>query len=371
MEWSQVRALFPAASSTTYVNAAELPPASALALAAAQEHLDLLAQQGAPAYDHWDARREQVRAQVASLLGAEPAQIGFTANTSHGMNLVADRLRGRGEVLSMADEFPSTTLPWLHRGDRLRLLAAEDHRYSIERIADAIDERTGVVVTSLVQFCTGFRQDLAALGDLCRDRGVALVVNATQGVVATPIDLRRTPVDFMVFTGLKWPCAGFGVGVLYVHPRWLDPGRAPAAGWMSVEDPETMDNLGLTLRADVAAVTELGCPAFPNIFALGGALEMFEQIGLPRAQQRIRSLTSRLADGLRSIGASIISPWEPEHRSGIVVVDVAEPQRVVAALRERQIICSTVRSRLRISPHVYNDEADIDRLVAGLARLLP
>jgi cysteine desulfurase / selenocysteine lyase len=232
-------------------------------------------------------------------------------------------------------------------------------------IQKSITANTRVLVTSFVQFATGFRQDLVELGHLCRERNLIFVVDATQGMAVFPIDVANSGIDFLVFSGYKWAQAGYGIGGLYVAPHFLNPSSFPVAGWWSVRDPEAVVNDRLDLK-ESAAVLEVGCPQFAGIFALGAALTLFEEIGKARIEERIHELTEYLHHQLKAEQFNIASPLTREQRSGITIVEMRNAPDVVRSLAERKIIVSARGKGLRVSVHIFNNFGDIDRLIGAL-----
>jgi cysteine desulfurase/selenocysteine lyase len=366
MNWREIRALFPAAERYTYLNTAAAPPLSILAAREGKRYYDEMADYGDVAWESWLSRAEQIREKLAAFVNAEARSIAFTYSTSHGMNLIAGMLGHCGDVLCPADEFPSCTLPWLQHRYRVDFVGSGDRGViDLNDIEKSIAANTRILVTSFVQFATGFRQDLVALGRLCRDRNLVLVVDATQGMGVFPIDVTNSGIDFLVFSGYKWAQAGYGIGGLYVAPRFLNPTSFPVAGWWSVRDPEAVVNDRLDLKESAAAL-EIGCPQFAGIFALGAALTLFEEIGKSRIEQRIHELTDYLHQQLKTERLSIVSPFKREQRSGITIVEMRDAPDVVRQLAEKKIIVSARGKGLRLSVHVFNDFDDIDRLMAAL-----
>jgi cysteine desulfurase / selenocysteine lyase len=366
MNWSQIRALFPAAEHYTYLNSAAAPPLSILAAREGKRYYDEMAEHGDVAWDGWLCQVEQIREKLASFINADARSIAFTYSTSHGMNLIAGILDHCGAVLCPADEFPSGTLPWLQQRYRVHFVRSRDRGVvDLDDIERSITTKTRVLVTSYVQFATGFRHDLVALGRLCRERDLIFVVDATQGMGVFPIDVVNSGIDFLVFSGYKWAQAGYGVGGLYVAPRFLNPASFPVAGWWSVRDPEAVANDRLDLK-ETAAALEVGCPHFAGIFALGAALRLFEEIGVSRIEERIHELTDYLHQQLQAARFNIASPLNREHRSGITIVEMRNAPDVAKRLAERKIIVSARGKGLRVSVHIFNNFDDIDRLIAGL-----
>jgi selenocysteine lyase/cysteine desulfurase len=248
----------------------------------AQRYYDEMLAHGDVRWPTWLEETERVRGRVARLIHAEPDEIAFTFSSSHGFTLLAPLLGPPAHVVAMRDEFPSGTLPWLQYGDEITFVEARgDATISLDDIDAAITRRTRAIVSSSVMYATGFRQDLQALGARCRRRGVRLIVDATQSIGVAPLDVVRDGIDALVFSGYKWTMAGYGIAVMYVSRNLLRSGRVPVAGWWSARDPEAVINDRLDLK-DTAAVFEVGCPHFAGIFALGGSLELLDEIGQPQ-----------------------------------------------------------------------------------------
>jgi cysteine desulfurase/selenocysteine lyase len=366
MDWNQIRALFPAAERYTYLNTAAAPPLSVVAAREGKRYYDEMAEYGDVAWESWLSQAEQIREKIAAFVNAEARSIAFTYSTSHGMNLIAGMLDRCGDVLCPADEFPSCTLPWLQQRYRVDFVSSRERGViDLDDIRKSITANTRVLVTSFVQFATGFRQDLVALGRLCEERNLTFVVDATQGMGVFPIDVVNSGIDFLVFSGYKWAQAGYGVGGLYVAPRFLNPTSFPVAGWWSVRDPEAVVNDRLDLK-ETAAALEVGCPHFAGIFALGAALTLFEEIGKPRIEERIHELTDRLHGRLDAERLNVASPLKREQRSGITIIEMRDAPDIVKRLAERKIIVSARGKGLRVSVHIFNNFDDIDRLIAAL-----
>jgi len=366
MDWSQIRALFPAAERYTYLNTAAAPPISLLAAREGKRYYDEMAEHADVAWDRWLSQVEEVREKLAKFLHAEPRSIAFTYSTSHGMNLIAGILQHCGDVLCPADEFPSCTLPWLQQRYRVHFVRSRDCGViDLEDVQRSITAKTRILVASYVQFATGFRQGLVSMGRLCRGRKLIFVVDATQGMGVFPIDVVASNIDFLVFSGYKWAQAGYGVGGLYIAPRFLNTNSLPVAGWWSVRDPEAVINDRLDLK-ETAAALEVGCPHFAGIFALGGALALFEKIGAVQIEQRIHQLTDYLHQRLDKEGLKIASPRIRDQRSGITIIEMRNAPEVVKSLAEKKIIVSARGKSLRVSVHVFNNFDDIDHLVAAL-----
>ncbi len=316
-------------------------------------------------WDEWLERVENVRARAADFLGVSGREVAFVSNASVGLNLAATMLRGRGGVIAVRDEFPSVTLPWLQLGYEVSFVEPGPlGGASLESLRAALTPQTGVLALGLVHYRTGYRYDLTEIGGFCREHGLTLVIDATQGLGALSVDLAATPVDFLVSSSYKWLTAGYGVALLVVNRRHLDPAGFPAAGWRSARDPYALiaDRLDLD---DSAAALELGHPPFAGIFSLGAALEMFAELGTDAIERRVLALNEVLVQRLQEAGLD--APAMPaQHRSGIVHVRVPDPSSCKQVLAERGVLVSARGDGIRISAHLYNQRADIDRLIEAM-----
>ena len=369
IDWAAVRAEFPAATRYTYLNTAGAPPVSRRAASEARRYYDEMLADGDLRWPEWIEHVERVRERVARFLHADAGEIAFTFSASHAFSLLAPMLGPAAHVVAMDDEFPSGTLPWLQHGDRLTFVRSGlEGEIAIDTIEQAITPETRAVVSSSVMYRTGFRQDLRALGALCRSRGLPLVVDASQSMGVVDIDVRREGIDALAFAGYKWTMAGYGIGALYVSRELLQRSKLPVAGWWSARDPEAVIHDRLDLKPTAAAL-EVGCPHFAGIFALGGSLELIEEIGRPIVEQRVQELTDYLHRRLDAEALEIASPRDRRRRAGITIVRMDNAPAVVQALAAAGIIVSARGAGVRIAVQIFNLEQDIDRCVAALAAL--
>ncbi|QGY45470.1 aminotransferase class V-fold PLP-dependent enzyme [Maribellus comscasis] len=369
VNWNKVREEFPVCKKYVYLNPAGGSPVSNSAATEGKRFYDEMLEFGDTYWDTWLERTEKIRSNLAGFIGAEKVEIGFTTNTSHGMNLVAQFLKNKGTVLTMRDEFPSTTFPWLNQKAEIKFAEPVENAFPLNEIEKAITPDVKILMTSYVQYKTGFRQDLEALGKLCKRKNLIFVVNATQALGIFPVDVKKCNIDFLMFTGLKWATAGYGIGGLYINKKWLKKEDFPFAGWRSVKEPEKMDNTDLDLKNE-ASVIESGCPHFPNIFALGGALEMFKKIGAENVVNRVLFLNHFLEDELTKIDVGVICQTEDKHRSGILIARVPNAKRIVEELSKKNIIVSARGEGVRISTSIFNNQEDIEILIRELKTLL-
>ena len=360
--WEEIRRDFPALKRSVYLNAAAGSPTPRPVREAVTAYCRELEDGGDSQWDEWMSRREDVRAKVARLVGAQADEIAFVPNTSTGINLIVDLLAASGAVLSDELEFPTVTIPWLYRGVAVHFLPAVEGVVRLESFAADQAPRAATIAISHVQFSNGCRQDLDAFGALKADR--SFVVAGSQGVGAFPVDVVRSRIDALATCGNKWLCAGYGAGFLYVSRGLLERHPPRAVGWMSVEDPFAFDNRRYRLLSSSRRV-EMGCPPFAGIFALGAAVDYASGIGIDAIAGRILALNTHLTTELERNGFTVLSPGG-ENRSGQTLCEVPDPPGAVAFLRELGIMVTEKPQGVRISTHFYNDEQDLDACVRGL-----
>jgi len=249
-DWQAVRAEFPAVTRRVYLNTAGGGPVSRRAAEAGRRYYELTLEDGDVHWDAWLERVDEVRAAVARLIGADPDEIAFVGNASTALSIAAHMLADRGGVVTVEDEFPPCTLPWLQLGHDVSFAGRRRNgTVTLEDLEEALDRRPasarreapGVLAVSFVQFRSGFRFDLGELGELCADRELELVVDATQGLGAFPVDVGAARVGFLASSGYKWLTAGYGVAILQVRSELLEPAGVPGGGMAERPGPVRPD----------------------------------------------------------------------------------------------------------------------------------
>jgi selenocysteine lyase/cysteine desulfurase len=368
LDWESVRAEFPVTENYAYLNSAGAGPVSRRTAETAAQFYRETQESGDRLWEHWLARREHARADVARLIGAEPEEIAFTTNTSSGMNLIVDALEGAGRVVSCELEFPVTTIPWLHRGARVRMVEARGGVVRADDILAAAGTERSVICLSHVQYSNGLRMPIEEVGE--KKGSHLFVVNASQSAGVFPIDVKRMKIDALCSTGHKWMLAGYGSGFVYLSRELLEQTRPRAVSWMSVEDPFAMRNDAYRLCTTAAARAETGCPHFAGIFALGESTRRLLELGVERVEQRALALNRRLTESLSAAGHNVLSPLGDERfRSAETLVRAADPRAAVKHLARHRVTVTIKPEGFRAATHYFNDESDITRLVAALDEL--
>jgi selenocysteine lyase/cysteine desulfurase len=360
-DWDDLRQDFPGTKDRVYLNAAAASITPRWVREAVTRYHQELEDRGDDHWDLWVAQMEVVRERVARFIGAQADEIAFVTNTSDGMNILAELVAADGPVLSDELEFPTVTLPFIHRGTQIQFIPAIEGELRLEMFDETHAARAASIAVSHVQFSNGFRIDLAALGALKGRR--PLLVCGSQSVGAFEIDVKSMQIDGLACAGHKWLVAGYGAGFVYVSRELLR--RPPRGmGWRSVKDPFAFNNRA-GAPVDAARRYEFGCPAFPGIFALGAAVSYLDGIGRDRIQARVLQLNTALTSALRHAEFEVLSP-SGSGRSGETLVGVDDPAGVTEFLRGKGILVTQKPEGIRIATHFYNNDEDIERLVTAL-----
>lgn len=370
------RKAMPVAERWTYLDHAAVAPLSGPAREALQQWADSATQQGDTAWPTWRQRLEQVRSRAASLLHASPREIAFVANTTSAVDLVAQAFpwRDGDNLVTVANEFPSNSLPWKNLesdGIEVRTVEAPRGVVDLQRIADRCDSRTRLLAISWVGYASGWRVDLDELSRLADQRGIAVFLDAIQGLGVFPLDLSQLAIDFVAADGHKWLLGPEGAGLLYIRESRLSELRIRAPGWNSLVDAFSFEPGARDLKRD-ASRYEGGSHNLGGLVALGASLDLLASLGLGPTASPLASRVLALADyaeqELRARGAVFGFERPTSHRSGILTF--SWPGQSPRAIRQRCLargIAVSVRGGgVRISPHAYNHPGEIDRLIEVL-----
>lgn len=369
--WDQFRRLMPCAEEWSYFDHAAVAPLSLPAQSALTNWAKEFAQHGAVNWPQWAAELEHVRRRAAELMHADVAEVALTHNTTEGVNLVAEGFPWQpgDNVVLFDNEFPSNVYPWLNlqaRGVEVRRVSGGD-RPQLDQLVQACDNRTRVVTVSWIGYASGYRHDLDELAHLAHQRGALLFVDAIQGLGVFPLDLGRTPIDFLAADGHKWLLGPEGAGLFFIRREHLDRLRPLGLGWNSVVQAHDFGKIELRLKP-TAGRYEGGTYNMPGLLALGASLEMMADYRPEQISRRLLDLTDTICARLPEVGAASTTCRDREHASGIVSFDL--PGRNLAEVRrrcrEQKVVLSCRGNRLRVSPHAYNNADDIDRLFEAL-----
>ncbi|MFO0825364.1 MAG: aminotransferase class V-fold PLP-dependent enzyme [Gemmataceae bacterium] len=364
------RSLFPVTQQWAFLDHAAVAPLPTPAVEALRFYANNLAENGIAAVKHWIDRVAQVRQFAARLINApSPDDVFFVPNTTHGISVVAEGFpwQAGDNVVLAAEEYPANQYPWMNlrsRGVEVRAVASSGSRLNIDDIRAAMNDRTRVLTVSSVEFASGFRNNLAALGELCRERGVFFFVDAIQSLGVFPLDVQQLPIDALSADGHKWMLGPEGAGFGYIRREWVERLHPFGVGAFSVVGGFEPSKIDFTLKPH-AGRYEGGAPNVPGITAFGASLELLLNAGIPAIQDRVLALTDYLCDRALSLGFTVFSSREPGEKSGIVSLlhPTLSAHEVMKRCRAAGVVVNNRANRVRVSPHAYNTEDEIDRFL--------
>jgi cysteine desulfurase/selenocysteine lyase len=361
-----LRAAFPATKHCTYLNHASVAPLPDPVRAAMSK---FIADRGVlfdreRRYEHIS---DDLRAVLAWLINGTPQEIAFVQNTSEGLNIIAKALplQPGDNVLFCDMEFPSNVYPWMNlrrHGIEARCIPHDGGGLTVEALEVHADERTRVVAVSSVEFLTGFKNDLQALGAWCREHGAYFVVDGIQSLGVASLDVQACQIDFLSCGGPTWLMGPPGQGFVYCRQELLDELLPPFAGCLSVVDRDRPHTYDLTFRTG-ACRFELGCANTVGQVGLLAAARFLMEIGIPTIERWTLHLTDLLIEEIRRRGFAIASNVQPKRRSAIVAFSV--PGNVDEAFRllaDAKVVVSKHERTIRVSPHCYNTEEEITQV---------
>jgi len=371
--WDVFRQQMPIARRWAYLDHAAVAPLSGPARDALSSWLEDATSNGAAFYPAWKEGIAELHTLAATMIGSQAEEIALVGNTTAGINVVAEGFPWQpGDNVVLPDnEFPSNQYPWMNlagRGVEARRVPTEGGCVDLDRLIDACDGHTRIVAISWVSYSSGWRNDLDELVERVHQKGGLVFLDAIQGLGVFPLDVRRTPIDFLAADGHKWLLGPEGAGLLYVGREHLERLRPTGVGWHSVAHAQDFNHIELRFR-DSAERYEGGSWNMAGMLGLRASLAMLNDLGAEAIAGRVLEVTEFACRKLLELGARIHSDRRPQHASGIVSFSLPgrDPEAARRDCAEAGVVLSCRGGRLRISPHAYNNASDVDRLVEVLA----
>src|SRR5262245_7620940 len=364
------RARFPIFGRRIYVNSCSQGALSVDVEQAMRAYLDSWHDSGSP-WEMWVEQVETLRARFAAAIGAAADEIAVMPSASGGINAVASALRydGPRSTVVVGDfEFPTMAQVWLaqeRRGAVIRRAHATGDALSIDAYAAVIDERTLIVPATHVCFRNGHKTDIAGLVGVAHDRGAYVFLDDYQRTGSGPIDVHALGVDFMVTGCLKYQIAAAGVGFLYVRRDLVERLEPTVTGWFGRINPFAF-RIDAIDWSSTASRFESGTPPVPSAYAALGGLSLLNRIGYDVVGSQIDRLVERYRAAADANGFVVRTPARPARRGPLVVVESLDAPQMVSRLAARGIVASCRGNGLRVSFHAYNNEEDVDAVVAAL-----
>ena len=357
-DWHKIRREFPALENRAYLNTAtfgQLPRRATEAVAKHWQHRDELA---CTDFLNWYDDADRLRASLAKLIGATADDIAFvdSAAGALGMVLAGLDLKADHNIVTLEHEFPNY------------LYMPQMREVPWERLYDSIDRNTRMVAISEVNYATGFRPPLAELSKFTRERGVILFVDGTQSLGALTVDLKKLHIDIYAVHGYKWMISPPGASFMAVLEPFRSTLKPMKVGWRSHKTWRDVDNLhhGTPEFVDSAEKYEAGGLPFALLYAMEQSVDLMHEIGPDVIEQRVMQLADCTRDRLREFSAIV--------NSGSQIVAARFPDRdpsyLASELKKKNVNVAARHGFLRVSPHFYNDDNDLDQLCEAIKPLI-
>lgn len=363
--WERYRSQFPVTRELIYLNHAAVAPLSKPSADAMKHLADDACLFGSLHYDQWMAVYDGLRKASASLINATPEEIAIVKNTSEGIATVAIGLDWRhgDRIVAFREEFPANYFPWQRlepKGVTITWLSIYD---PLEKIAEAA-KGARLLAISYVNYLSGYRVDLTAIGEICRANGVFYFVDAIQGLGVFPLDVRASHIDALAADGHKWLLGPEGCGVLYIKRELQDSIEPVEFGWTNVANYADYASRDMTLRND-AGRYECGTLNTIGCFGLHASIEFLLEIGIDVIGADVKALGDQLDTGVRHKGYEVLVERTEKTSAGIVSFRHPEkdPRMIVHDLKQAKITAAPRQGWIRMSPHFYISPEEIGRVI--------
>jgi selenocysteine lyase/cysteine desulfurase len=363
--FSDLRAQFPVTDSQIYLNHAAVAPLVRPAAEAMKKFADDGMLYGSLHYQTWLDTYEGVRSAAARMVNVTPAEIALMKNTSEGIATIAMGLDWRpgDRIVAFKEEFPANQYPWRRlesKGVKIDWLSVTD---PLDKI-DAAAKGARLLTISFVQYLTGYRADLRAIGEICHRHGVIYFVDAIQGLGVFPLDARACHIDALAADGHKWLLGPEGCAILYISRELQEQVEPVEFGWTNVAGYNDYGARDMALRKD-AGRYECGTLNTIGCFGLRASMEFLLSVGAERMGPMIQALGDQIAEGARRKGYEVLGERTPETGAGIVSFRKAgvDSTAVVGYLKEQKISAAARAGWVRTSPHFYITAEEIDKVI--------
>src|SRR5579862_1100211 len=359
---------FPAAERLIYLNHAAVAPLVRPAAEAMKWLADDCLEHGSLHYAQWMETYEGLRRAAAKMVNGSAEEIALVKNTSEGIATIAMGIdwRAGDHIVAFIEEFPANQYPWQRlasEGVKIKWLSVTDPLDKIDEAAKG----ARLLAISFVQYLTGYRADLTAIGQICHSRGAIYFVDAIQGMGAFPIDVQAARIDALAADGHKWLLGPEGCGVLYIARRLQDQVEPVEFGWTNVASYNDYGARDMALRSD-AGRYECGTLNTIGCYGLRASIDFLLEVGQDRTAPAIQALGDQIDASVRRKGYEVMIPRTPQTSAGIVSFRKpgVSSDALVASLKANNVMAASRAGWVRMSPHFYITPEEIDRALRQL-----
>jgi cysteine desulfurase/selenocysteine lyase len=366
--WEKYADQFPVREHLVYLNHAGVAPLCRKAAQAMRDLADDALAYGSWHYDRWLACYEGLRLSTAKMIDAKPSEIAIVKNTSEGISFIASGIQWRKSdiVVAFLEEFPSNYYPW----KRLEPLGVEVRWLSVFDPLDKIDEAcrgARLLAISFVQYLSGHRVDLNAIGEICARHGCLFFVDAIQGLGAFPLDVRAAKISALSADGHKWLLGPEGCGIMYIREDVQDQVEPVEFGWTNTAQFNDYSSRDMALRPN-AGRYECGTLNTIGCFGLQASIDFLLEVGVDNIAQAVQQRADQIYRGVKEIGCEVLVERTPE--SGAGIVSFRKPgvacHLLMRHLKLQGFMAAPRQGWLRVSPHFYIAPQDAERLIEAV-----
>jgi selenocysteine lyase/cysteine desulfurase len=367
-----IRQQFPITQNKVFLNHAAQSPLPKPVAEAVHRYVDESSNFGITSKE-WDDLGKPF---FARLVNAKVEEIALAENTSAGLNIAANVIQApcSSKIVTTDLEYPSVTYPFLRKGlgFRVEYVKNANGKILLRDVEKAVDDKTAAIAISQVEYANGFRHDLRAISEIAHEHGAYLIVDAIQAAGAVSVDVKRDNIDFLCTACYKWLLSPCGAAYLYVKDELIKKFEPPYVGWASVKQ-ETFNTVDFwdiwnLQYSETASRFEVGSPSYTSFIGAREAIKLLLGVGIDNIEKRILKLTDHLIDSLLDMGMALQTPTEKQYRSGIVNFKIDNAQKVAERLCSKGIVISARSNGIRVSPHFYNTEEEIDKLIIEIKK---
>jgi cysteine desulfurase/selenocysteine lyase len=367
-----IRELFPVTRSYVYLNHASNGPLAATVVKAMNGYIERCSRHGEVPYAEAEAAVEDCRELAARLMGVRADEIAFVKNASSGAIIAIGSIEWQhgDNMVMMKDAFPVNVYPFDYLLPQVekRYVTSAELANGPECIFRLVDRHTRAIAIDWVHFLSGVRVDIGAVATFCRTRAIHILLDVMQGLGVVNQSFGELGIDFAYAGGGKWLLGPQGSGVLYVNSAILPRLKPANLGWLSAQWDDFNDIYSRKPLKPGASRYEEGTKNYVGIYGLRESLRILLDAGMSEVAERVRMLVQLLRRRLEEKGFEIITPVDPQRHAGIITArrpDI-DASALFARLKQQGFLCSVRENRLRIAPHFYNTEEEVERFCAAL-----
>jgi len=378
-DFERYREEFPVLQKKAYLISASLGPVSRRSRRYLEEYVDVWAAEGAPDpvwMEHIFPQMGRLKDLFGALVGADRDELAITVNVSLALAAVMSCIdfSKRHKIILSELDFPTdghVSLAHRARGAQVVFLKSSDGlTVPLEAYREAIDEDTALVIVNRVLYRTSALLDAKEICRMAREAGAWSIVDDFHGAGIIPVDVHDLGCDFYTTGVLKWLCGGPGLTFLYARSELLPSLEPLVTGWFATREPFSFDLQNLDYHPSARRL-EHGTPAAPIVFIAQGGLEIISEVGPANTRERQQDLIEYIMSCADGAGLPVRTPRDRSQRGGMVNIGVGtDAEKVCHALLERDVCTDFRGDGIRVSPHFFTNEDDVDRLLAALRLIL-